>query len=410
MFSNIKFSTYKLYINILHICNDGFQASYLLLLPFIALDLRLSIAQVGILGSLFKISSIVFALPAGTIARKFGGLKTLLLASLLYGVGYIVTGITPTFSFLFIVTLITGIGFGLFHPIGFGLIANATEKEKMGRVMGNFTATGDIGKIVLSAGITFIITLIGWRMTSITYGVITLLTFFLLKIFLKEVATEELRQEVLHTSTKFLFSYFKNKHFVAISIAGMLDGFASSPFFLFLPFLLLKKGVEPVFLGSFTAIYLLGNFAGKTILGRITDKLGSTKTFIFSEIGNVLFIFLLLLPFSQFLIIVISFLLGALTKGTSPVLATLVTESLSLDDNYQQAFAVNTFILNLSTVIAPLTLGIISNIYGLSAAFYLMAFMTFLATLPILGFSVIKERRLSKMVVAKLEEDEIISQ
>ena len=168
--SKIQFTSYSFYLNVLHLFNDGFQASYLLMLPFIANDLHFSIAQVGILGSLFKISTIIFALPASSIARKFGGLQSLLLASLLYGIGYIFTGLTPNFFLLIWITLVTGIGFGLFHPVGFGLIANDTKKEHMGKVMGNFTATGDIGKIALSAGITFLITMIGWRPTSIVYG------------------------------------------------------------------------------------------------------------------------------------------------------------------------------------------------------------------------------------------------
>lgn len=227
---------------------------------------------------------------------------------------------------------------------------------------------------------------------------------------MQRFSREEAREEKLQKQEKPLLSYLRNSHFMAISIASALDAFASSPFFLFLPFLLLHKGVNPVFLGPFTAIYLLGNFTGKTLLGRVSDMLGSTKTFIFSEIANVIFIFLLLLPLHQFVIIIISFLLGTLTKGTSPVIATLITESMNLDDNYQQAFAVNTFILNIATIISPFILGILSNTYSLNVAFYVMALTTFLAIFPVIGYATIKERKLSTKVVTEIKEEEIISQ
>jgi MFS-type transporter involved in bile tolerance (Atg22 family) len=62
---------------ILHILNDGFEASLLLLLPFIATDLHLDQIQVGVLGSTVKILYVFLALPAGYLAIKFGFTLTL---------------------------------------------------------------------------------------------------------------------------------------------------------------------------------------------------------------------------------------------------------------------------------------------------------------------------------------------
>lgn len=65
------------HLSLLHIFNDGFQASFVLLLPFIAKDQSLNLTKVGLLGTILNVSGIILAIPAGNIAAKIGGFKTL---------------------------------------------------------------------------------------------------------------------------------------------------------------------------------------------------------------------------------------------------------------------------------------------------------------------------------------------
>src|SRR6266480_8091118 len=90
-----------LLLNILHIFNDGYEASFLLLLPFIAKDLHINLAQVGILGTINNALSIIIAFPAGVLAAKYGGLKTLIVGLFVYSIGYLLTGFSPSFFLLF---------------------------------------------------------------------------------------------------------------------------------------------------------------------------------------------------------------------------------------------------------------------------------------------------------------------
>src|SRR5690242_6926716 len=89
-------------LNILHVLNDGYEASYLLLLPFIAKDMQLNLTQVGFLGTIVNAASIFLALPAGYIAAKIGGIKALLGALLMYSIGFLITGIAPNYFWLII--------------------------------------------------------------------------------------------------------------------------------------------------------------------------------------------------------------------------------------------------------------------------------------------------------------------
>src|SRR5260221_2116528 len=132
-------------LNILHFLNDSFESSFILLMPFFAKDLGINLTQVGFLGTVLNSLGIILGLPAGYIATKVGGFKTLLIAIAIYGLAFLGTGLSSSYLPILVMFIIGGVGYSLFHPIAFSLIAKWTPAVKRGRAIGNFTAVGDIG-------------------------------------------------------------------------------------------------------------------------------------------------------------------------------------------------------------------------------------------------------------------------
>jgi MFS transporter, FSR family, fosmidomycin resistance protein len=386
-------SAHFLLLNILHVFNDGYTASFLLLLPFIAKDIHLNLTEVGFLGTLFNSMSIILALPAGYIALKIGGMKTLMLGLLIYAIGFLVTGFAPNYWLLFFTFLIGGMGIGVFHPIGFALIAKWATKETRGKQMGNFTAVGEIGKIGISAIITFIIVYIGWRYTTMLFAVIAIIIGIIFYIiFIPKTETiEDKHKNLSNVKIKEIITY---KKFLFATAANFFDSFASSSLFIFLPFLLLKRGVSPALLGSFTAAFFIGSFVGKTALGRFVDKYSNTKVFIISELLMAFFILLLANSAAFLIIIICSIILGMFTKGTVPVLQTMVSEVAEHHEHFEKTFAVNAFIATTATTLAPVVLGFISDKLGIISAFNAMAIAALIATIPAFAFH--KHRHINK--------------
>lgn len=382
-----------LYLTILHIFNDGLEGSFLLLLPFIAKDLHINLTQVGILGTVEGLMETLFALPSVYLAAKFGGIRVLLAALLIYSLGFVFTGVSSIFLLLIITFVLGGIGFGSFHSIAFGLLSRWTDREKRGKTLGNFTATGDLGKVILSSILTFIIVAIGWRYTTFIYGAVGLALFL---IFLKKGM--EINQSISESEKPVknipLIHFFKNPVFVFANITNFMDTLASNSLFIFLPFLLLKREISPALLGFFTGIYFLGNFLGKSLLGRLVDKHGNTKVFILSELIMGIFIFILANTPSIFLIFVSSIILGMFTRGTVPVNKTMVSESVEHHENFEKAFGINIIIASSSAAIAPLLLGFISNNFGVIAAFNTSAFIALAAIIPAVLFAYTKKHNL----------------
>ncbi len=379
-----------LYLNILHIFNDGYQASYLLLLPFIAKDLNINLTQVGTLGSVMYLFDVILSLPSAYISSRFGGFKTLLLSLSFFTTAFLLTTFTPSYAFLLITFTIAGLGFGLFHPTAFALIAHWSTKETRGTEMGKFTAIGDVGRIGITTLLTFMISFIGWKLTSGVYGIAAGIIF--LVVYISHIKNKETYIHQKSNQPVRMKDLLVNKRFILASVAGTLDNFASSSLFLFIPFLLLHKGISPSILGLLTGAFFVGNFLGKTFLGKSVDRFGNVKVFIIAEICMAIFIFVLTNVNSLFLIIPVSIILGALTKGTAPVRMTLLSESVEHHGSFEKAFGLSILLGSIGAALAPVLLGYASDNFGIDYAFYISAFFALAAVIPIIGYSFIKNQ------------------
>lgn len=342
----------------------------------------------GILGSMIGLLSIFMALPSTVIAKKFGAFKILVLTLFFSCVGYLGSSFSPHFVFFIPFFLIAGLGFGLFHPIAFSLVARFVERKKIGTAMGNYTAIGDIGRIILSTALTFLITLIGWRPTSLTYGLFGLVIFF----FLFSFHLRNIKTPLKNPVKKFLTSkqILKNFKFILVICMIILDNFASSSLFIFLPFLLLAKGVSASSIGLFTAAYFLGNFLGKSGLGRIADIFKNSVVFMIAEFFMALSIFFLAGSQSAILLFIFSLVLGTLTQGTSPVRTSMAMEANSHHDQVEEVFAITSFFAESIIALTPTVLGRIADLYGVANSFNFAALIALFAIIPAFIFTLTK--------------------
>jgi MFS transporter, FSR family, fosmidomycin resistance protein len=374
-----------LILNILHVINDGLQASMILLLPFLTNEFHLTLTEAGLLGSSLNSLHIIMAIPAGFLAIRFGGMKMLLVALFLSSLGFIGLSFGPIYVICVVLFFLSGTGFGLFHPIAFSLLSKQLDRKTLGKSMGTFTAIGDVGRIGLGAVITFFVVAIGWRISSLIYGIGACLffIFFIIKPAAKKITTSVLKD--VHTrhssSIKRLMS---NQTYIMAVITGSLDSFASSALFVFLPFLLQEKGINPSLLGSFTAVFFVGNLLGKFGLGSIIDKTSKSKVFVMAELFMAALIVGLVWSHSIYAIIGCSIALGMLTKGTVPVVASMIAVSFRDGESHEVGYSVNAIFNGIALTAAPILLGMISDAFGINRAFYVSSLFAVLATVPII--------------------------
>ncbi len=367
---------------ILHLFNDGYLAAMPLILPFASEEFGLSLGIVGILGSLLSFAGIILALPAGMAATRFGAVRILSTAVLCYGAGFLLLGFSGGLASVFLSFILGSIAFGIFHPVAFSAVAKAASGADLGKDMGIFAATGDIGKITLAAAVTFIIGLTSWRFTASLYGAVAL-ALFSVCILLSFRKGERPEAGSASGRRKMDFRILKGRRFALSNIASFIDSFANASLFIFIPFLLTFRGIDVSFIGLFTSIFFVGNLLGKVIMGRLTDRIGKERLFICCEICIFISLAVLALTPSLTVISVLAIILGFFTKGTVPITSTMIAESVSKND-FEAAYSINSLSTSIANTAAPLFFGVLADFLGVQAIFFACGIAALCSAVPAL--------------------------
>ena len=376
---------------ILHFLNDGIRTTFVVLLPFIAKDLSFSLGQAGFLGSSQPLIAALLAIPTGFIMSKFGGFRIILSLLLIYSLAAIAISFSFNISVLFLTYFASALGFGMFHTIGFALTAQSSTHKDVGRNMGNFTSIGEIGRISIPPLAVFTTSLAGWRPTIAILGIIGAFLFFVFKLLSPgrdnySLGSEKRNDQNYKSFFKDLVFLFKRKHSLFITSAAIVDSLASSPIYVYLPFLLVFKGNSPFQLGIAMAGFFIGSLAGKTLLGRSVDKFGNFRVFIISELCMAVSLFLIAQTSNFFILVGLASLLGIFTKGTSPVVQTMFSQ-LADKEHYHKVYAVSELATGLSAVVTIVIMGIVADRTGINTIFYVCSVLAVVASFPIYIFS-----------------------
>ena len=117
----------------------------------------------------------------------------------------------------------------------------------------------------------------------------------------------------------------------------------------------------------------------------MVDHFGTRKVFVIAEIVMALLLITLILQQELFIIIGASLLLGIVTKGTIPVIQTIITEPLQAKDHYHDIFAISTFARGTTNIITPLIFGFIASLCSINWIYWIMAIAAICAVIPILS-------------------------
>ncbi len=171
-----------------HALNHGISAAFTLLLPFLAKDLGLSFAQVGLLVSVRQLMSMLVNLPAGVLVDAVGHRERLMTASLAVSIlPYSVVIVYPNFYALLACQALVGVGMFLWHPAaitslsarypdrrGYGLalhelganVGDTLAPLAAGILLGVLSWTGVLGVHVAASAALAGVTLLAFRSPS----------------------------------------------------------------------------------------------------------------------------------------------------------------------------------------------------------------------------------------------------
>jgi MFS transporter, FSR family, fosmidomycin resistance protein len=388
----------------LHVCNDAFFALLYPLLPFIAAELGLSYAEVGLVKAAFTASAAVLQLPAGLLAERVGEY-----ALLAWGNGWVAAGLlgmafATTFPLLLLAAIAGGLGGNVQHPLASAMVARAYEAGRRGTAIGTLNFAGDLGKMAAPVLVALVTIPFGWRATLLAlalFGLIFSLAVGLARPWARppepsrgDVGTRALRRSL--TSAARLPEDVGGPRSASPSAAqprldvppaywllglvGMLDASTRAAALTFLPFTLEGRGVGTPEVGLLFGLIFAGGAAGKLLCGALGDRLGPLAVVLLTE-ATTAFALLGLAWGPPAYALGLAVVFGFALNGTSSVLYAAVA-GLVPEGKRGRGYGLYYTAIDVAAAGATLGYGLVADHLGLDGTFGLMAALT-LAIVPL---------------------------
>jgi putative MFS transporter len=289
---------------------DGMDTILLsLVLPALALDWQLSTVEVGFIGTIDRFGALCGAALAGLLADRYGR-RTLFQASLLvYSLGSGVLALTAHLpSFLF-VRFLVGLGLGGELPVVATLIAESVPARERGRLLAILSSFFSYGWLLAALIGYLVIPSLGWQAAFVAGAVPAFYVFvvrraipesprFLIakgrqseaiqileKMGVKEKLSERDGETILDSTdsrcgVKLLFDGFYLRRTVWVWILWFSLFFTFYGIFIWLPSLLLARGLGLVRSLEYVLLMTCAQVPGYFVAGYLADWVGRRWTFV----------------------------------------------------------------------------------------------------------------------------------
>ncbi len=143
---------------------DSFDVMlYSLVLASLMVELHLSKAAAGSLGSITLLAAAVGGLVFGVIADRFGRTRALMASVLIYAVFTAACGLAHSFVQLAVFRVLLGLGMGGEWASGASLVSETWPDEHRGKALGLMQSSWAIGYALAAVVVALVMPRAGWR-------------------------------------------------------------------------------------------------------------------------------------------------------------------------------------------------------------------------------------------------------
>ncbi len=357
------------------------------LMPFVQPDLKLSNTQVGMFSSALSLTWALSGLAVGRISDKLGSRKpVVVVATIAFCLCSFASGLASSFFMLLGARLLMGAAEGGVMPVSHSMIVSEVAPERRGMAMG---VAQNLGSNLLGSGLAPLLLVpvasaYGWREGFYLAAAPGLITAVLIWFTLREPPAEvhdEAQPKVP------LAEAFRHRNVVLCAVISVLLVSYLVVCWAFMPlYLTTVRGFSPETMGWLMATLGLSAGLGSFVVPAISDAVGRRPVMIgFAFLGVILPLGGLYYTGSAWGLAVI-FFFGWGLNGLFPMfMATIPSESVDPRLTATLTGVVMGTGEVLGGVLSPFLAGALADVYGLSAALWLMLGLTILAGLCALG-------------------------
>lgn len=231
-------------------------------LPFFAEEVGATPTELGLLMAVYSLMQLIFAPMWGRVSDRFGRKPVIMIGIAGLAFSFFIMAISTQLWMLFFARIIGGILSAANMPTTMAYVADITTQENRSKGMGIIGAAIGLG-FIFGPAIGGIFSKTSLNMPFFIAGAFSILTFFLVILFLKESLPSEKRNELASRKTSLwtdlngpISILFVLQLFVTLSLSGLEATFAY--------FAAEKAGIGTTQLGY---IFMIMGFAGALVQG-----------------------------------------------------------------------------------------------------------------------------------------------
>ncbi|MFI6360821.1 MFS transporter [Streptomyces sp. NPDC050743] len=315
------------------------------LLPEIAGDVQISVAQAGLLITFFAVGMIVGAPLMAMLTLRLPRRLTLILALGVFAAGHVIVAVGSSFSLLLAARFLTALATGAFWAVANVVAARAAGPASSSRALGVVGAGAMLANVVGVPLGAFAGQVMGWRGP---FWALAALGAAAMVLIARHVPHDEVSHAAVSIRSE-LSALRSGRMWLVLAACATTTGGVLSTYSYISPLLTdragLASGLVPLVLVGFG----VGALAGFLVGGRLGDHRPHTTTIAAAATTTILLLALCLLSRSAAPTIVLVALLGLFGLGANPVLISLGVRFAGQAPTLGSALTVSAF--NLGTAV-----------------------------------------------------------
>jgi MFS family permease len=354
---------------------DAFDVTlFALALPAIRLELGLSPAQGGALGSVALLAAAAGGVAFGVFADRFGRTRALMLSVVLYSVFTAACGLATTFAQFIVCRILLGLGMGGEWASGATLVSETWTAEHRGKALALMQSGWAVG-YALAAAVNYLVQpAFGWRAVFFVGILPAFLTLWVRRHVREPEVWQRAARERNGTSTLArLFSRDLRPLTIALTLMNACTLFGWWSFNLWLPSYLREPasrgglGLQMLSSSAMIIVMQVGMWFGYITFGVISDRAGRKRTYVTYLLAAAVLLFLyvsLRAPVALLLLgPFVAFFATGYFSGFGAVTAEIFPTAIR---GTAQGFTYN--VGRIVSAAAPFTVGTLAQTHGFSTA------------------------------------------
>ncbi len=261
-----------------------FRATNAVLAPNLIQDLGLNAETFGILGGAYFYSFALLQIPMGPMLDRIGPRIVLTIFPLIGALGAFLFALGESFTSALLGRILIGAGMASVLMGSFKVFTLRFPLEKFATLVGINLSIGTLGSILATSPMAYLASTIGWRMTFILSGGITIILPILIFWALGEEKKD--KSPILCAPSEPVIGVIQSIRLVLSSLAfwqmGTLTFFRYGTFVglqgLWLgPYLIDIKGYSPIQTGNVLILLSIGMIIGGPVGGRLSDRVSHSS-------------------------------------------------------------------------------------------------------------------------------------